>query len=165
MPVDLNTLRSVVASAGRNVHTVVLSYIKQADPRRGEFSRREIEPYSYRIKDNVGEVLYGFDYSRMDLRCFALVGIEGIEETQNAFTPRWVVEVAEGAGFEGVPQQLEQPVQEGLTPEQMQAQMQAIQPATPTLQQPPATTQTTTTTQEGLTPEQMRALMEKVQGE
>ena len=164
---DINTLRSVVASAGANTHTVILSYIKQADPRRGEYSQREVEPYSYRMKTNVGEVLYVFDYSRMDLRCFSLIGIEGIQETQNVFTPRWVVEVAEGAGFRGVvtePLQPQQPIEQGLTPEQMAAFMPqqptvpAAPPAAPTVPAAP----TTTTVQEGLTPEQMQSLMGKI---
>ena len=164
---DINTLRSVVASAGANTHTVILSYIKQADPRRGEYSQREVEPYSYRMKANVGEVLYVFDYSRMDLRCFSLIGIENIQETQNVFTPRWVVEVAEGAGFQGVVTEPLQPtVEQGLTPEQMAALMPqptaptvpAAPPAAPTVPAAP----TTTTVQEGLTPEQMQALMGKI---
>ena len=163
----MNILRSVVASAGANQHTVIISYIKQSDPRRGEYSQREAEPYSYRIKQIVGEVLYVFDYLRMDLRCFALVGIENIQETQNVFTPRWVVEVAEGAGFQGeVTQPFQQPVEQGLTPEQMAALMpqQQAQPAQP-IQQPTPTVPaapTTTTVQEGLTPEQMQALMGKI---
>ena len=165
---DMNTLRSVVASAGANTHTIILSYIKQAEPRRGEYSQREVEPYSYRMKTNVGEVLYGFDYSRMDLRCFSLIGIESIQETQNVFNPRWVVEVAEGAGFQGeVTQPLQPPVEQGLTPEQMAALMPqpAAPPAAPTVPAAPPTTTTVPaapTVQEGLTSEQMQALMNKI---
>ena len=153
---DTNTLRSVIASAGANTHTVILSYLKQSEPRRGEYSQREVEPYSYRMKANVGEVLYGFDYSRMDLRCFSLIGIENIQETQNVFTPRWVVEVAEGAGFRGEVTQPYQ-VEQGLTPEQLAAFM----PQQP-VQQPAQPTQPQQQVQEGLTSEQMQALMNKI---
>ena len=104
---DEKTLRSVVASAGRNLHTLSITYISQTGDNKGLVSYREAEPYSYRVLPNVGEVLFVYDISpdkKVGTKSLALVGIEDMKETTNRFVPKFIVEVAEPVGVppEGV---------------------------------------------------------------
>ena len=80
--------RQVIASAGRNHHTVIL----KARERDGSVEAREAEPYSYRFA-NGREYFYCYDLRRRGIRRFLVSSIISVRETDNAFVPRWPVEV------------------------------------------------------------------------
>ncbi len=82
------TVKQVIASAGRNRHTIILT----ARERDGSIETREAEPYSYRF-ENGREYFYCYDVRKQGTRRFLVSSIISVEETGNSFVPRWPVEV------------------------------------------------------------------------
>lgn len=82
------SIKEPIASAGRNHHTIIL----RAQEDDGSVETREAEPYSYRV-ENDRELFYCYDINKKSMRKFAVANIISVEETENAFQPRWPVEV------------------------------------------------------------------------
>ena len=82
------SIKETIASAGRNLHTIIIT----ARESNGSVESREAEPYSYRMTGG-DEKFFCFDIRKNGIRNFHVSTIISVEETQNAFTPRWPVEV------------------------------------------------------------------------
>ena len=82
------SIKDIIASAGRNLHTIVIT-AREDD---GSIETREAEPYSYRIKGK-DEKFFCYDIRKDGIRNFHVSNIISVEETQNTFIPRWPVEV------------------------------------------------------------------------
>jgi predicted DNA-binding transcriptional regulator YafY len=81
-------IKDAIATAGRNLHTFIIT----AREDNGTIESREAEPYSYR-KTGGDEKFFCYDISKNGIRNFHVSKIISVEETSNAFTPRWPVEV------------------------------------------------------------------------
>jgi len=82
------SIKEIISSAGRNRHTIILT----AREENGTIETREAEPYSYRSK--IGhELFFCFDITKRGTRSFLVSNIISVQETNNAFVPRWPIEV------------------------------------------------------------------------
>ena len=81
-------IKDTIASAGHNLHTIIIT----AREDNGTIETREAEPYSYRVKGG-DEKFFCYDIQKNGIRNFHVSKIISVEETSNAFTPRWPVEV------------------------------------------------------------------------
>lgn len=81
-------IKETISAAGRNLHTVIIT----AREEDGTVETREAEPYSYRIKGG-HELFFCYDTSKQGTRSFVVSRIMSVQETSNAFSPRWRVEV------------------------------------------------------------------------
>ena len=83
VPAQPQSINDVMISAMNNLHTVIISYVKD----NGESSTREVEPVSYRRAG--GRILF-FGHCRLRgaRRGFAVDNIQSVEETGNMFVPK-----------------------------------------------------------------------------
>lgn len=81
-------IKEIISSAGRNLHTIIIT-AREDD---GSIETREAEPYSYRRKGKT-EKFFCYDIRRDGIRNFHVDNIIFVEETENTFYPRWIVEV------------------------------------------------------------------------
>ncbi|RTR40058.1 hypothetical protein EKG38_04825 [Shewanella canadensis] len=82
------SIKDVVHSAGTNLHTIMIT----AREKDGSVETREAEPYSYRVTAGT-EKLFCYDIRKDGVRNLFISNIISVVETQNAFKPRWPVEV------------------------------------------------------------------------
>jgi hypothetical protein len=82
------SIKETIASAGRNFHTVIIT----AQEDDGSTETREAEPYSYRITGGT-EKFFCYDIAKSGTRNLHVHKIISVEETDNSFTPRWLVDV------------------------------------------------------------------------
>ncbi|ATO20659.1 hypothetical protein BS636_13735 [Acinetobacter sp. LoGeW2-3] len=85
---SIRRIKEVISSAGRNLHTIIIT-AREDD---GSIETREAEPYSYRRKGKT-EKFFCYDIRREGIRNFHVDNIISVEETENTFYPRWIVEV------------------------------------------------------------------------
>jgi len=81
-------MKNIIGAAGRNCHTIMIT----AREKDGSVETREAEPYSYRIKGD-NELFYCYDITKQGFRSLIVNNIISVKETNNAFSPRWPVEV------------------------------------------------------------------------
>lgn len=81
-------VNQVIASAGRNRHTILLT----AREKDGSIETREAEPYSYHFEKG-RQYFYCYDVRKRGIRKFLVSNITSVVETNNTFVPRWPVEV------------------------------------------------------------------------
>jgi len=74
----------IISDAARRNKVVRIQYTKKTT---GETKTYMIEPYSTR-----GEFLFGYDTSEGKIKKFLIDNILEAIETEDEFTPRWVVE-------------------------------------------------------------------------
>ena len=80
---NIYEVEKIIKKAGKEQKTLKMVYARSSKP--GE---REVEPYEIRESD-----FFGFDIEKKNIRRFKLDQIEEINETQNAFEPKWEIKL------------------------------------------------------------------------
>lgn len=139
-----DTMKFII-NAGAQYHILEIDYINTQGPRKGLYSQKWVEPYSFRDMAHVGTVLYAWDLTPPpgepeEIKSFALSHIAFIREARNAdgsfaiFTPRFPVEFISG-GYQTPPltneMQYQQQQQQYTQPIQTNVQSYGQQSQTP----------------------------------
>lgn len=82
-------MKDLIIEAGQSLRTIRIDYTEKDGTNEGW---REIEPYSFREKNDV-EYFFGYDINKNGIRGFILESINNVELTNNSYEPRWEVEM------------------------------------------------------------------------